>query len=246
MKSFAKLLAVAPLVLGATLSANAATLDITGTADNQFTVYLATAAEFGANLLGTQIGNNPAGANWQQSFTLPSTPLSGTPLYLQVVLTNWTPTNGFPQYPYSPTSNPSAFLADLSISGGGYAFPNLSASVSTNSVDWLGSTTGNPATWVTTVSGVVSYGTNGIPGSIWYNANGGPILGITSGAQWIFYGDQSTALYSDLSIEIQSTSSSSLGTPLPAALPLFASGLGAFGLLGWRRKRKKAAAIAAA
>jgi hypothetical protein len=36
----------------------------------------------------------------------------------------------------------------------------------------------------------------------------------------------------------------SLVTPLPAALPLFASGLGALGLLGWRRKRK-AAAIAA-
>jgi hypothetical protein len=34
-------------------------------------------------------------------------------------------------------------------------------------------------------------------------------------------------------------------TPLPAALPLFATGLGALGLLGWRRKRK-AAAIAAA
>lgn len=28
------------------------------------------------------------------------------------------------------------------------------------------------------------------------------------------------------------------GVPLPAALPLFASGLGALGLLGWRRKRK--------
>jgi outer membrane lipase/esterase len=28
-------------------------------------------------------------------------------------------------------------------------------------------------------------------------------------------------------------------TPLPAALPLFALGLGAFGLLGWRRKRKR-------
>jgi hypothetical protein len=27
-------------------------------------------------------------------------------------------------------------------------------------------------------------------------------------------------------------------TPLPAALPLFATGLGAIGLLGWRRKRK--------
>jgi hypothetical protein len=31
-------------------------------------------------------------------------------------------------------------------------------------------------------------------------------------------------------------------TPIPAALPLFASGLGAFGLLGWRRKRKAALA----
>jgi hypothetical protein len=35
-------------------------------------------------------------------------------------------------------------------------------------------------------------------------------------------------------------------TPLPAALPLFASGLGAMGLFGWRRKRKNIAAIAAA
>jgi len=35
----------------------------------------------------------------------------------------------------------------------------------------------------------------------------------------------------------------SAGTvPLPAALPLFAGGLGALGLLGWRRKRRAAAA----
>jgi hypothetical protein len=34
-------------------------------------------------------------------------------------------------------------------------------------------------------------------------------------------------------------------TPLPAALPLFVTGLGALGLLGWRRKRKGAAALAA-
>ena len=33
-------------------------------------------------------------------------------------------------------------------------------------------------------------------------------------------------------------------TPLPAALPLFATGLGAMGLFGWRRKRK-AQAVAA-
>jgi hypothetical protein len=33
-----------------------------------------------------------------------------------------------------------------------------------------------------------------------------------------------------------------LATPLPAALPLFASGVGALSLLGWRRKRKAIAA----
>ena len=33
--------------------------------------------------------------------------------------------------------------------------------------------------------------------------------------------------------------------PIPGALPLFATGLGAMGLLGWRRKRKNAAALAA-
>ena len=34
-------------------------------------------------------------------------------------------------------------------------------------------------------------------------------------------------------------------TPLPAALPLFVTGLGGLGLFGWRRKRKYAATIAA-
>ena len=34
---------------------------------------------------------------------------------------------------------------------------------------------------------------------------------------------------------------SASAVPLPAALPLFASGAGVMGLLGWRRKRKKAA-----
>lgn len=37
-------------------------------------------------------------------------------------------------------------------------------------------------------------------------------------------------------------SAASLETPIPAALPLFASGLGFLGLAGWRRKRKVVAA----
>ena len=41
-------------------------------------------------------------------------------------------------------------------------------------------------------------------------------------------------------LTVQSDAAST--TPLPAALPLFASGLGALGLLSWRRKRKALAA----
>jgi hypothetical protein len=43
-----------------------------------------------------------------------------------------------------------------------------------------------------------------------------------------------------------SSATTTTTTPLPAALPLFATGLGAMGLLSWRRKRKAAASIAAA
>jgi hypothetical protein len=35
-------------------------------------------------------------------------------------------------------------------------------------------------------------------------------------------------------------------TPLPGALPMFSAGLGAMGMLSWRKKRKKAKNVAAA
>ena len=41
---------------------------------------------------------------------------------------------------------------------------------------------------------------------------------------------------------VLSTSATFSQVPLPAALPLFATGLAALGLLGWRRKKKAAAA----
>ena len=44
--------------------------------------------------------------------------------------------------------------------------------------------------------------------------------------------------YNDVQFVFTNVSTST--TPLPAALPLFATGLGALGLLGWRRKRKTA------
>jgi hypothetical protein len=45
-------------------------------------------------------------------------------------------------------------------------------------------------------------------------------------------------------IDARFDASEATATPLPAALPLFATGLGALGLLGWRRKRKTAAIVA--
>lgn len=41
------------------------------------------------------------------------------------------------------------------------------------------------------------------------------------------------------------TQNTAWATPLPAALPLFATGLGGLGLFGWRRKREAAALPAA-
>jgi hypothetical protein len=57
-------------------------------------------------------------------------------------------------------------------------------------------------------------------------------LGITSGTYvWTLETNDTMTAYSGPA-----------ATPLPSALPLFASGLGALGLLGWRRKTKAAAA----
>jgi hypothetical protein len=56
-------------------------------------------------------------------------------------------------------------------------------------------------------------------------------------------GESFTTLYSaDSGVSIRGVAFAPANeTPLPAALPLFASGLGALSLLGWRRKRKAAA-----
>jgi hypothetical protein len=67
--------------------------------------------------------------------------------------------------------------------------------------------------------------------------------GLTAYAFFDDSGAGPDADYDDMVVRIDYTPPSSNGgsTPLPAALPLFATGLGAMGLVGWRRKRKTAA-----
>lgn len=56
----------------------------------------------------------------------------------------------------------------------------------------------------------------------------------------------SSAWYSQALFEDTLTTSGDVFiSPVPAALPLFASGLGALGFLGWRKRRKSAAVAAA-
>jgi len=55
------------------------------------------------------------------------------------------------------------------------------------------------------------------------DANGVPIPGVT------FVADDGTVFADAADTTV---------TPLPATLPLFATGIGGLGLLGWRRKRK--------
>ena len=45
-------------------------------------------------------------------------------------------------------------------------------------------------------------------------------------------------LFTDTVDGVTDSGDVNFSTPLPAALPLFATGIGAMGLFGWRRKRK--------
>ncbi len=84
------------------------------------------------------------------------------------------------------------------------------------------------------------FGTNG-GSNVWNAANGGPVSGISTLAEWI-WSLPDNAQYADLSTAILATGEAASPTPLPAALPLYASGMGVLGFLGWRRKKRMAKA----
>ena len=84
---------------------------------------------------------------------------------------------------------------------------------------------------------LIDVGAGNTPGGLWF-------LGFGSGSPNNNGGSPDTLFFTD---GINGETDGLFGaiqvqTPLPGALPLFATGLGALGLLGWRRKRKAQAA----
>jgi hypothetical protein len=114
----------------------------------------------------------------------------------------------------------------FSFTDGVQTLTNLSSLVSASFIDFSTNASGIPTAWE--VHLVKSFS---VPIDI-YTASSPPLLvavdDVNSGPYGYVQGSPGTWSVAE--------------TPLPAALPLFASGLGALGLLGWRRKRKNAAA----
>jgi uncharacterized protein (TIGR03118 family) len=85
--------------------------------------------------------------------------------------------------------------------------------------------------------GMIQIGTGGnSPGGLWALDFG--IGGMNGDPNTLYFTDGINSETDGLFGAIDAT------TPLPAALPLFATGLGGLGLLGWRRKRKSRAKVA--
>jgi hypothetical protein len=234
MKKLTGFLVGAMAVVGP-VAANADTLTLTVTADNAYALYLSTSdLTLGTAIPGANNYGGPAG-QWSTSTTY-TVNLTAPAYYLHVVGSNYTPQNGLWSDPGTPNGgggNPDGFIGSFSISGSSnYTFGNGTAALDTNTANWTGIAASDNTSWTTPVSAVQSYGTNGV-------APWGTVSGISSTAEWIWSNPDNTQ-YADLSTLITSTTSRSGQTPLPGALPLLASGLGAFGLLRWRKKRAKA------
>lgn len=103
---------------------------------------------------------------------------------------------------------------------------------------------------VSSIDGLGEYVTPGFPNN--FDVSGGAIAGVSFQGQLGTY-SLSIVLNSGLNNAILFNNAVQSGeggavtyeaapaVPLPAALPLFATGLGALGFFGWRRKRKQAA-----
>ena len=233
---------VVALGFGLTVSgANATSLNGFLTADDGFTAYVSQ----DPTALGTQVAT---GSSFSTTYSLSgaaTTLVPGVKNYLEIVATN--------------SFGAAGFLGDFTLSDTQFQFTNGTQTLLTNdSANWTGNLQG--ASWSKPTGTNVNQGTNGDTTTVWYalrSPSPGSAPNIDLTAEWIWPTDgfvpegggvhvcpgdsapQGTTCTVDFLAEIDPTTAT---TPLPATLPLFATGIGAMGLLGWRRKRKPQAA----
>lgn len=154
-------------------------------------------------------------------------------------------------YPNTPAQSGNQWLdlMGLDVAGGGSITQTIATTTGQqyNVSFWVGNITSLPGTTSTVdfkVNGnLVLSATNSTPNIVlgWQQFTTSFIATGSSTLIGFFNGDTYPP---DVNNGLDNIVIEAANTPLPAALPLFASGLGALGWLGWRRKRKPATVAA--
>jgi hypothetical protein len=197
-------------------SANASTLNLNLTADNEFKVYLST----DDSVLGTPIG---AGNDWQTTYSFSQALGSASTYFIHIIGTNWTDVNGFPQFPRFDSGNPNALIGTFNIMGGEFVFGNGTSSISTDTTYWKAVAADDNTSWTTPTLAPQSFGPNG-------TAPWGTRPGISSSAEFI-WSSPDNRLYSDFSLQISAV-------PEASTWAMMILGFLGLGFFGYRKSSK--------
>lgn len=201
-------------------SANASTLNLNLTADNEFKVYLST----DDSVLGTPIG---VGNDWQTTYSFSQALGAASTYFIHIIGTNWTDVNGYPQFPRFGSGNPNALIGSFNITGGGFVFGNGTSLISTDTTHWKAIAVGDNVNWTTPTGAPQSFGLNG--SSPW-----GTRPGISSSAEFI-WSNPDNRLYSDFSLQISAV-------PEASTWAMMILGFLGLGFLGYRKSSKASTA----
>jgi hypothetical protein len=224
------------LALGSALAAcNAQATTLSGdlTADNAFFAFVST----NPAVLGTPVANS-GGGTWTSTFNFSTSLAPGQIYYLQIEAIN--------------EGSSGMFVGDFTLSNTDFEFSNGSQYLLTDTTHWSGvfnntNSAFAPQPWVQPTGGVQYYDANGhVPATNPWGPRGG--IDLSALFIWPNDGQSNDGCFNlggfctvDLMTEILPLTSA---TPLPATLPLLATGLGVIGFIAKRRKRKHSIATA--